>query len=248
MGWSGFGGTAGFFSGGTTIGRSGIVGFCLPSLPGGELSAAVGLASRLKLIPNAISERVTYHDPCNIARQRWIIEQPRELLRAICSDYVDMIPNRDNNICCGGGGGTVSIDEIRPYRTAVGGRMKAEQLRATGAKYCVAPCSNCKKQLRELVEDQNVDCEIVGLHDLLYKAIDFLDQYGTSEEPFCLSVHYTAPHSPWSRENHIEEVFDSYADCAFDSIPREPPHPWNGWDPSPEERQLTLQGYFAAVT
>jgi Fe-S oxidoreductase len=49
--------------------------------------------------------------------------------------------------------------------------MKAEMIRETGAKYCFAPCANCKKQLRELMEDQKVDCEIVGIHDLLYKAI-----------------------------------------------------------------------------
>jgi Fe-S oxidoreductase len=86
-----------------------------------------------------------------------------------------MTPNRRDNLCCGGGGGTVSIDEIRPYRTGIGGKVKAEQIRATGAKYCIAPCANCKKQLRELMEDQKVDCEIVGLHDLLYKAIIFDD-------------------------------------------------------------------------
>ena len=67
----------------------------------------------------------------------------------------------------------MSIDEVRPYRTGVAGKAKAEQIRATGAKYCVAPCANCKKQLKELMEDQKVDCEIVGLHDLLYKAIDY---------------------------------------------------------------------------
>ena len=67
----------------------------------------------------------------------------------------------------------MSIDEIRPYRTTVGGKAKADQIRATGAKYLVAPCANCKKQLRELVEDQGIDCEVVGLHDLLYKAIIF---------------------------------------------------------------------------
>ncbi len=130
-------------------------------------------AGKLKLQPNSIPERVTYHDPCNIARQKWILDQPRELLKAICTDFVEMTPNREENICCGGGGGTVSIDEIRAYRTAIGGKRKAEQIRATGAKYCVAPCANCKKQLRELMEDQGVDCEIVGLHDLLYKAIIF---------------------------------------------------------------------------
>ncbi|MDX9857876.1 MAG: (Fe-S)-binding protein [candidate division Zixibacteria bacterium] len=130
-------------------------------------------AGKLKLRPNAITDRVTYHDPCNISRQKWILEQPRELLKAICADYVEMTPNREDNICCGGGGGTVSIDEIRPYRTAVGGLAKANQIRATGARYIVAPCANCKKQLRELVEDQGIDAEVVGLHDLLYKAIIF---------------------------------------------------------------------------
>lgn len=128
---------------------------------------------RLKLKPDAIADVVTYHDPCNIARPGWIVEQPRELLKAFCKNFVEMTPNRRNNICCGGGGGTVSIDEIRPYRTTVGGRAKAEQIRATGAKYCVAPCANCKKQLRELMQDNDIECEIVGLHDLLYKAIIF---------------------------------------------------------------------------
>ncbi|MFI5117375.1 MAG: (Fe-S)-binding protein [Terriglobales bacterium] len=128
---------------------------------------------RLKLKANAITEAVTYHDPCNLARPGWIVQQPRELLKAICSNYVEMTPNGRRNICCGGGGGTVSIDELRPYRTTVGGLAKADQIRATGAKFCVAPCANCKKQLRELMEDNHIDCQIVGLHDLLYKAIIF---------------------------------------------------------------------------
>jgi Fe-S oxidoreductase len=128
---------------------------------------------RLKLDPAVIADRITYHDPCNIARPGWIVDQPRELIKAFCRNYVEMASGGRNNICCGGGGGTVSIDEIRPYRTSVGGKVKAEQIRATGARYCIAPCANCKKQLRELMEDQEVDCEIVGLHDLLYKAIVF---------------------------------------------------------------------------
>jgi Fe-S oxidoreductase len=128
---------------------------------------------RLRLDPDVVTEVVTYHDPCNIARQRWIIEQPREILRAFCKNFIEMTPNRDENICCGGGGGTVSIDEVRPYRTRVAGKLKAEQIRATGAKYVVAPCANCKKQLREVVEDNGVECEVVGLHDLIYKAIIF---------------------------------------------------------------------------
>lgn len=127
---------------------------------------------RLKLNPEVIQERVTYHDPCNIARTGWIVDQPREILRSFCKNFVDMEPRGAKNYCCGGGGGTVSIDEVRSYRTKVTGKVKADQIRATGAHYVVAPCANCKKQLREVCEDNGLDgVEVVGLHDLLYKAI-----------------------------------------------------------------------------
>lgn len=138
---------------------------------------------KLKIKGKVIEERVTYHDPCNIARSGWIIEQPREILRAICKDYVDMEPKGMYNYCCGGGGGTVSIDEIRKYRTGVGGKRKADQIRATGAKYVVAPCANCKKQVREVCEDNGLeDVQVVGLHDLLMLAIDFGPPPGEQNE------------------------------------------------------------------
>ncbi|MEJ2215973.1 MAG: (Fe-S)-binding protein [Gemmatimonadota bacterium] len=131
-------------------------------------------AGKIPLKAERIPERVTYHDPCNIARVGRITEQPREILKAICSDYVEMTPNRTENYCCGGGGGTVSIDEIRAFRTSKLGKRKADQIRATGAQLVVSPCANCKKQLRELCQDNDLeDVEVVGLHDLLLRVIDF---------------------------------------------------------------------------
>lgn len=130
-------------------------------------------SGRLSLKKGAIPERTTYHDPCNIARSGWIVDQPREILRHICADFVDMTPNGRENYCCGGGGGTVSIDEIRDFRTRVGGATKAEQIRQTGAELVVAPCANCKKQLREVCEDHGFDqVRVVGLHDLILLALD----------------------------------------------------------------------------
>ncbi len=128
---------------------------------------------KLPLIKNAITEPVTYHDPCNIARIGWIVEQPRELIRAFCKDFREMTPNKRYNYCCGGGGGSVSCDETYEYRMEVGGRRKVEQMRATGAKYVIAPCANCKKQVKELIDYHKLDMELVGLHDLILKAIDW---------------------------------------------------------------------------
>jgi len=126
---------------------------------------------KIKLDPDIVTERVTYHDPCNIARSGWIVDQPREILGSFVKNFVDMKPSGRDNFCCGGGGGLVSLDELHEFRMNIGGKVKAEQLRETGAEICVAPCANCKKQLKELVEYYQIPCKIVGLHDLILKAI-----------------------------------------------------------------------------
>ena len=152
--------------------------FCGPDAPPVincmQYALAQLTAGKLPLRDEKIMDRVTYHDPCNIARAGRITEEPRDLLRAICKDFVEMTPNRTENYCCGGGGGTVSIDEIRAFRTGPMGKRKADQIRDTGARYLVAPCANCKKQLREVCQDNGLkDVEVVGLHDLLLRVIDF---------------------------------------------------------------------------
>jgi len=80
------------------------------------------------------------------------------------------------------------------------------------------------------------------------RALDFLDEHGHGPQPFCLSVHYTAPHTPWGRDNHPAELFALYEDCAFESVPAEPQHPWATWTMTPDERIEALKGYFAAIT
>lgn len=138
-----------------------------------ELTHQLWKEGKVKFDPNIITERVTYHDPCNIARQGRIVQQPREIIRAFAKDFVDMAPIGTEQYCCGGGGGTVSVDEIRKFRTTIGGRRKAKQIEGTGAHYVIAPCANCKKQFRETMEDNKLDGELVGLHDLLFKVIVF---------------------------------------------------------------------------
>jgi len=81
----------------------------------------------------------------------------------------------------------------------------------------------------------------------------FLDDHADDDRPFCLHVHYTAPHSPWGREQHPAELWDDYHDnCPFASVPDEPPHPSaqakTDFFDSPAQRREKLAGYFAAVT
>jgi Fe-S oxidoreductase len=136
-----------------------------------ELTAQLVKEGRLELDTGAISERVTYHDPCNIARSGWIVEQPRRVLHSFVPDFVEMTPHGSENYCCGGGGGLVSLDEIHEFRMEVAGKAKAGQIRATGAEIVVSPCANCKKQLRELADYHKLPVQVVGVHDLVLRAI-----------------------------------------------------------------------------
>jgi Fe-S oxidoreductase len=46
-----------------------------------------------------------------------------------------------------------------------------EQIRQTGAKYVATACSNCKRQLTQLMESHKEDIEVGGVHDMLSRAI-----------------------------------------------------------------------------
>ncbi len=128
---------------------------------------------KIKLDPDAITETVTYHDPCNMARSGWIVDQPREIINSFIKNFVEMTPHGAENYCCGGGGGTVSVDEVYDYRMKVTGKIKADQIIATGAELVIAPCANCKKQLKEIIEYYKIPAKVVGLHDLILRAIRF---------------------------------------------------------------------------
>ena len=79
------------------------------------------------------------------------------------------------------------------------------------------------------------------------EALRLLGRYASGGCPFYLSVHYTAPHSPWT--GHPQDIVDSYDGCPFESCPQESRHPWAG---GLTDRHLgnreSLKGYLAAVT
>ena len=125
---------------------------------------------RLALDPSRNAERVTLHDPCNLVRSGGVIEPQRRVLARAASDFVEMTPNREHNYCCGGGGGMLAASEYAARRVATG-RLKAEQIRRTGAKTVVTPCHNCIDQLLELNKHYGLGVEIRTLAEVVADAL-----------------------------------------------------------------------------
>jgi Fe-S oxidoreductase/ActR/RegA family two-component response regulator len=125
---------------------------------------------RIVVDPGVCKERVTYHDSCNLARSCGITEEPRELLRMVATDFVEMTPNRAENFCCTGGGGAMSMSEYTPRRLR-SAKVKADQIAVTGATIVVTSCHNCVDGLADLIKHYKLDCKVQQLVDLVGDAL-----------------------------------------------------------------------------
>jgi CheY-like chemotaxis protein len=115
-------------------------------------------------------EPITFHDSCNNARSCGMFEEPRELLGLVSTDFREMHPNRAENYCCTGGGGAMSMAEYTPRRLK-SAQVKADQLRATGAKIVVTSCHNCVDALTDLIRHYKLGMEVRQLVNLVSKAM-----------------------------------------------------------------------------
>lgn len=144
------------------------------------LAADVLRRGGLRLDPSRNPNPVTYHDPCNFARSGGVMEAPREVLRACVTEFREMRPNREENFCCGGGGGLAVLDTAEgmdredtfyEFRMKVSGRMKLEQIAATGAAYVAAPCFNCLRQIEQLMDYYDTGVGVTTVFELFDRAI-----------------------------------------------------------------------------
>lgn len=113
---------------------------------------------------------VTFHDSCNVARSGGLVEEPRWILRRACRDFREMTPRGLDNFCCSGGGGLLSMAEYRPLRLEAG-RIKAAQLRATGAALVCTICHNCVDGLTDIIRHYKLDMKVVQVLELVARAL-----------------------------------------------------------------------------
>jgi Fe-S oxidoreductase len=125
---------------------------------------------RITLDPSRNQEVITLHDPCNLVRLGGIVEEQRFILQRSAANFVEMTPNREKNYCCGGGGGQLAMTRFSERRIQAG-RLKAEQIKATGAKIVATPCHNCIDQLMELNKHYKLDIEIKTVSEIVANAL-----------------------------------------------------------------------------
>jgi heterodisulfide reductase subunit D len=127
------------------------------------------LLSGGELALGSVEETVTYHDPCDLGRKSGVYDAPREVLAQIPGlEFREMSASRENALCCGGGGDVEVADQ--EVTMGVAGQRLA-QVQATGAKYVLSACQQCKRTLQEGARLNKIRVRAMDLTELVWKSI-----------------------------------------------------------------------------
>jgi Fe-S oxidoreductase len=111
-------------------------------------------------------DRLTFHDPCQLARRGGVIEPQRALMKMVAKEFVEMPDAGYMNWCCGGGGGASAIEEGEPLRMQAF-KVKKMQFEAVKPDRVVTACANCRIVLEEGLEHYQMDLPVVGLTEMV---------------------------------------------------------------------------------
>ncbi len=116
--------------------------------------------------------KVTYHDPCQLARYLGLVDEPRRILRAIKGiEFIEPAWTKGEwATCCGGGGG---FEAVFPELSQVLAVNRAKELLATGAGIIVTHCPGCIMQLEAGLKELKVGgVEVLDLAEIIAMAME----------------------------------------------------------------------------
>ncbi len=111
-------------------------------------------------------DRLSMHDPCNLARKSGVIQQQRNLMNLVADNFVDLKEHGRYQWCCGAGGGVSSNERAAELKITAFKRKKA-QIEEVAPERMVTMCATCRTQLEEGLEEFNMDIPVVGLTEMI---------------------------------------------------------------------------------
>ena len=116
--------------------------------------------------------KVTYHDPCQLARYLGLVQEPRQIMQALKN--IELVETDGTNCewatCCGGGGG---FEAVFPELSEILAINRVSELVDTGADIIVTHCPGCVMQLKHgLKELKTTGVEVLDLTQVIAQAME----------------------------------------------------------------------------
>lgn len=117
-------------------------------------------------------KRITFHDPCYLGRANGVYEAPRELIRKLDAELVEMKSCKQRGLCCGAGGAQMFKEPEKGNKDV--NIERTEQALETTPHIIAAGCPFCNTMMTDGVKNKEKEGEIavMDIAELIAKAED----------------------------------------------------------------------------
>jgi len=116
------------------------------------------------------SVKATYHDSCYLGRYNDIYDEPREILKAVNGNIIELPRRKTNSFCCGGGGGHMWMEEEPEKRV---NNRRIEEVMKAGVNCVATACPYCLTMFEDGIKAKGTE-ETVKAMDLAELLADSL--------------------------------------------------------------------------
>ena len=117
-------------------------------------------------------KRITYHDPCYLGRANNIFEAPRDLIRKLDAELVEMRSCKERALCCGAGGAQMFKEPEKGDKDV--NIERTEQALETEPEIIAAACPFCNTMMTDGVKNKEKEqqIQVVDIAELIARAED----------------------------------------------------------------------------
>ncbi len=117
-------------------------------------------------------KRITFHDPCYLGRANGVYEAPRELIRKLDAELVEMKNCKKKGLCCGAGGAQMFKESEKGTKDV--NIERTEQALEIKPEIIAAACPFCNTMMTDGVKnkEKEEDVAVMDIAELIAKAED----------------------------------------------------------------------------
>lgn len=117
-----------------------------------------------------VIDKITYHDPCYLGRQNDILTEPRGLIHATHTNFVELPRHARKSFCCGAGGGQMWKEEQEGIERVSANRLREAQ--NTGAVMLAVACPFCMIMLDDVRKSIDTKMQLLDLAEIVAQALE----------------------------------------------------------------------------
>ena len=116
-------------------------------------------------------KKVTFHDSCYLGRANDVYEAPREVIKSLDADLIEMKRCKSNGLCCGAGGGQMFKDAEKGKKEVNIERI--EEALETGATAIAVGCPFCMTMMSDGIKnkEREHDVKVYDLAEMLLESM-----------------------------------------------------------------------------